>query len=147
MFPNNDENEIRELIRAQACRLSWTGDRPADWDAYKSGFLPGATMIASARPVRLQSVDSFLGRMRELSRGNLPSFEERALSGSVQVFGNVAVALMAGETLENGTEVNRDVSGYLLIKDSGRWYIAAQAWDKEKPDQKIPPVMLSESQT
>lgn len=139
-----DEEEIRELIRAQAHRLSWAPDRPADWAAYGEAFLPGATMIASARPARPQAVDAFLGRMQELSRGSLRSFEEKALGGAIHIFGNVAVALVAGETRENGSEINRDVSGYLLVKEGGRWRIAAQAWDKEKPGQEIPPPLLAE---
>ncbi len=140
----DDENAIRELIREQARRLSWKEDRPADWDGFKSGFHAAAFMIASSRPARPQSVDEFLGRMKGLSQGSLRSFAEKAQNGAVHVFGNVAVALVAGETLENGQELNRDVSGYLLVKEDGRWRIAAQAWDKEKPDQKIPPAMLSE---
>lgn len=139
-----DEETIRELIQAQARRISWAGDRSADWEGYRQAFLSTAIMIASARPARSQSVDDFVDRMKGLSRDSLRSFEEKALNGHVHVFGNVAVALVAGQTLENGTELNRDVSGYLLVKEDGRWRIAAQAWDKEKPERKIPASMLSE---
>jgi hypothetical protein len=139
---NDDISAIRELIRTQARRLSWAENRPADWDGFRSGFHPAAHMIASARPARPQSVDEFLGRMKDLSQGSLRSFAEKALGGKVFVFGNIAVALVAGETIENGRETNRDVSGYLLVKEDGRWRIAAQAWDKERPEQKIPPTML-----
>ena len=80
--------------------------------------------------------------MKSLSGSTLHDFQERALGGEIRIFGNVAVALVAGETRENGTDVNRDVSGYLLIKEGGRWLIAAQAWDKESPDRPIPKTML-----
>lgn len=139
-----DEQAIRELVRAQARRLSWTAAQPADWEGYKEGYLPDGVMVASARPARAVPVDSFLERMKALSRGNLRTFEEKALNGVVHVFGSVAVALIAGETLENGSDVNRDVSGYLLVKEEGRWRIAAQAWDKERPDRKVPAEMLSD---
>ena len=141
---NDDEIQIRDLVRAQANRLSWTRTQTADWEGYRAGFTADAVMIASARPARTQAVGAFLDRMKALSQGNLRDFQEKALGGSVHVFGNVAVALIAGQTLENGAELNRDVSGYLLVKEEGRWRIAAQAWDKEKPDQKIPPSMLSD---
>lgn len=36
------------------------------------------------------------------------------------MFGNIAVVLAASEMLENGTDVNHDVSGYLVLKDEGR---------------------------
>jgi hypothetical protein len=139
--PDSDEIAIRELIRAQAKRLSWTRDTPADWDAFKSGYLPTALMIASARPARTQTVDEFLARMKVLSTGSLRSFAETALNGDVHVFGNVAVAIIAGETLENESERNRDVSGYLFVKDGDGWRIVAQAWDKETAERRIPPAM------
>jgi hypothetical protein len=140
---NSDEREIRDLIAVQAKRLSWTPDRPADWSGYKTGFHESAMMVASSRPAKTQAVDAFLERMKALAAGNLRSFAERALGGEVHVFGNIAVALIAGETLENDRELNRDVSGYLLVKDGGRWSIVAQAWDKATPERRIPDAMLS----
>ncbi len=56
----------------------------------------------------------------------------------VLVFGNVAVVLAASELVENGTEVNHDVSGYLLVKDEGEWRIAAHAWDKATDEMPVP---------
>jgi len=47
----------------------------------------------------------------------------------ILVFGNVSVVLAASEMLENETEVNHDVSGYLLVKNEGEWRIAAHCWD------------------
>ena len=142
----DDVAAIRDLIRAQAQRLSWRANRTADWDGFKGGFIASAAMIASARPARPQSIGEFVDRMKTLSQGSLRDFEEKALGGPIHVFGNVAVALVvAGETLENGSETNRDVSGYLLVKEEGRWWIAAQAWDNEKPGQAIPAAMLAGS--
>jgi hypothetical protein len=137
-----DEAAIRELISRQAARLSWARGREADWQGFADAFQAGAPMIPSSRPARPHSVGSFLDRMKSLAASTLPDFQERALGGEIRVFGNVAVALVAGETRENGTDVNRDVSGYLLIKEGGRWLIAAQAWDKESPDRPIPKTML-----
>jgi hypothetical protein len=56
----------------------------------------------------------------------------------VRVFGNVAVALAAGEMIENGTEVQRAVEMLLLIKNEGAWQIVAQAWDTESQAKPIP---------
>ena len=135
---NSDEYAILDLIHRQAARLSWSDDKAADWHGFADAFLPGAPMIASSRPPRPQSVDAFLERMKGLAAGELQTFQERALGSEVHIFGNVAVALVASETVENGSGINRDVSGYLLIKDGERWMIAAQAWDKERPDRPIP---------
>jgi hypothetical protein len=137
-----DEAKIREVLRQQAARLSWSRERAADWEGFANSFHPGAPMIASRRPAEAQSVATFIDRMKSLAVSTLHDFQERALGGEILIFGNVAVALVAGETRENGTDVNRDVSGYLLIKDGGRWVIAAQAWDKEREDLLIPKEML-----
>jgi hypothetical protein len=70
--------------------------------------------------------------------GRLRSFEETMLGAKILVFGNVAVALGACEMVENGSEVTRDVSGFLFIKDDGDWRIAAQAWDVEREGNALP---------
>ena len=54
------------------------------------------------------------------------------------MFGNVAVVLAASEMLENNSEVNHDVSGYLLVKTEGKWRIAAHAWDKATKERPVP---------
>ena len=40
--------------------------------------------------------------------------------------------------LENETEVNNDVSGYLLVKNEGEWRIAAHAWDQASEQMPVP---------
>ena len=76
--------------------------------------------------------------MDGVAQGALRSFEEKTLVMRVLVFGNVAVALAPSEMLENGTEVNHDVSGYLLLKVGGGWRIAAHAWDKASTKGRFP---------
>ncbi len=50
----------------------------------------------------------------------------------------MAVAFAACEMLENGSNLTRDVSAVVLVRDSGAWRIVAQAWDLETESQKIP---------
>ena len=76
--------------------------------------------------------------MNGVAEGALRSFEEKTLGMQILVFGNVAVVLAASEMLENGTEVNHDVSGYLVLKDEGKWRIAAHAWDKATEQRPVP---------
>jgi hypothetical protein len=76
--------------------------------------------------------------MDNLATGALRSFEEKTLGMQVLAFGNIAVVLAASEMLENGKEVNHDVSGYLLVKDDGKWRIAAHAWDKATAEKPVP---------
>jgi hypothetical protein len=135
----DDIAAITALVRAQFRSLAWTREADADWAAFAQGFLPGAVLFPAARPVKPQTVDQFVDRMRRLrAEGKLVSFEETPLGCAVNVFGNVAVAFAACEMLENGSTLARDVSGITLIRDGGAWRIVAQAWDIETESRKIP---------
>lgn len=136
---SDDVRAIEDLLSGQFQSLDWMPDKDADWAAFAEGFLPGAALFPAARPLRQQTAEGFVQRMKELrSQGKLISFGETALGRIVYVFGNVAVAMAGCEMLENGSDVTRDVSGFLLVKDNGVWRIAAQAWDVETGSQKIP---------
>lgn len=130
---------IKRVIGKQFGSLSWSREKDADWNGFADTFLPGASLFPAARPVKLQTVDDFTGRMRRLRvEGKLGTFEETLLGCEVRVFGNVAVAFAACEMLENGSTVTRDVSATILVRDNGSWRIAAQAWDVENESHKIP---------
>jgi hypothetical protein len=136
---SGDVRAIEELISSQFRSLDWTRDKDADWAAFAEGFLPGAALFPAARPVRRQTIEGFMERMKELrSQGKLISFKETPLGWTVHVFGNVAVAIAGCEMLGNGSDVTRDVSGFLLVKDNDVWRIAAQAWDVETDPKQIP---------
>ena len=136
---SEDVATIKELIRSQFRSLAWTRDEDAEWAAFAQGFFPGATLFPAARPVKPQTVDQFVDRMRRLrAEGKLVSFEETPLSCTVSVFGNVAIAFAACEMLENGSTRTRDVSAIVLVRDNGTWRIVAQAWDVETESRKIP---------
>ncbi len=135
---DGDEAEIRALIGAHFKGMKWSPDMQADWPTFASDFLQEATLFPAARPVQSKSPDQFIERMKGLAHGALHTFEEHTRGVEILVFGNVAVVLAASEMLENGTEVNHDVSGYLLVKDDGVWRIAAHAWDKATEEMPVP---------
>lgn len=136
----NDEDvlAIRSLIGEHFDALRWQPGGRADWGRFSADFIPEASLFPAARPVRRQTLDAFISRMDGLAQGALRSFEEKTLGMEILVFGNIAVVLAASEMLQNGTEVNHDVSGYLLVKDDGKWRIAAHAWDKASSEKPIP---------
>ena len=135
---SDDVQAIRSLIEAHFPHMQWTPGTRADWPAFAADFMPDASLFPAARPVRRQSVDAFITRMDGLAGDKLHSFKETTLGMEIRVFGTVAVVLGASELLENGTEVNRDVSGFLLVKDDGKWSIAAHAWDHETEAMPVP---------
>ena len=135
---SSDETAIRALIGAHFQGLKWTPTTKADWARFSADFLPGASLFPGARPARAKTLDAFIERMNDVAQGSLQSFEERTLGMEVLVFGTVAVVLAASEMLENETEVNHDVSGYLLVKSDGEWRIAAHAWDQASDQKPVP---------
>ncbi len=135
---NGDEKAIRALIGAHFQGLKWTPTTQADWPTFAADFLPDASLFPAARPARAKTLDEFIERMNGVAQGSLRSFEERTLGMQVLDFGNVAVVLAASELIENGTEVNHDVLGYLLVKDESEWRIAAHAWDQANEQMPIP---------
>ncbi len=138
----SDEAAIRNLIGNHFEAMKWSPEEQADWSVFAADFLPGATLFPAARPVSPKSVEQFIDRMKVVAEDVLHRFEEHTKGMEVLVFGNVAIVLAASEMLENGTDVNRDVSGYLLLKNEGTWKIAAHAWDKATQDMLVPEHLL-----
>ena len=134
---NDDVRAIDALISAHFQGLRWTPTTRADWTTFAADFLTDASLFPAARPVRKQTLDAFITRMDGVAEGTLRSFEERTIGMQILAFGNVAVVLGASELLENGRDVNHDVSGFLLVKDDGKWSIAAQAWDHASEEMPV----------
>lgn len=135
---NDDVQAIKELIGGHFRGLRWTPSTRPDWATFSADFLPDASLFPAARPVRRQTLDAFIARMNAVAQGALRSFEETTLGMQVLVFGNVAVVLSASKMLENEEKQNYDVSGYLLLKDAGKWRIGAHAWDHASDDMPVP---------
>jgi hypothetical protein len=135
----DDVSLIRETVVKQFRGLAWTRDEDPNWGAFAEGFIPDARLFPAARPVKFQTIDQFIDRMKRLrAEGKLVSFQETPLGCTVRVFGNVAVAFAACEMLENSSTVTRDVSAIVLVRDAGTWRIVAQAWDVETESNRIP---------
>lgn len=134
----NDDEEIRTLIVNHFEPMHWKPDMEPNWDRFRGDFLSGALLCGAARPAQVRSLEGFIERMEMVARKNLESFEEHTKGVKIMCFGNVAVVLAMSELLENGTELNHDISGYLLVKSEGRWSIAAHAWDQAGEEKPVP---------
>lgn len=135
---NDDENEIRALIDAHFEGLRWSPTSQPDWARFSGDFLPGALLFPAARPVQPKTLEAFIERMKGVAQGTLKFFEEHTLGMKILAFGNIAVVLAASEMIENETDVNHDVSGYLLLKEEGKWWIAAHAWEHASEKAPVP---------
>src|SRR5688572_4711142 len=135
---DSDQQAIRTLIAQHFEGLRWSRGEPIDWTAFSADFIPDASLFGAARPARRQTLDAFIARMNGVAQGKLRTFEEKTLGMQILRFGNVAVVLAASELIENGSEANHDISGYLLLKDEGKWRIAAHAWDHANEENPVP---------
>jgi hypothetical protein len=134
----DDEEAIRKLIADHFEAMKWDSETVPDWDRFREDFLSDALLFGAARPVQARTVYGFIERMETVARMNLDTFEEHTHGMKILRFGNVAVVLAMSEMLENNSEVNHDISGYLLVKSEGRWSIAAHAWDQASEEKPVP---------
>ena len=142
MPPNNDQAAIEALIQRQFRSLSWNDDTPPDFDTFAADFHADAHLYPSSRPSQAQTVAAFVRRMRTLAATDLRRFDETVLGSDIRVFGNIAVATVACEQIENGSDMNRTIEMLLLVKSEGAWQIAAQAWDKSGEANPVPADLL-----
>lgn len=140
----SEVREIKQIIGRQFGSLCWSSDTAADWDTFVSDFFPGAPLYPAARPVRQQSINEFRERLSGLAKTKLHSFHENMLGTEIRVFGNVAVAVVGCEIVENESDVTRGVEMLLLVKSAGQWKIVSQAWDTESDEKRIPPHLAGE---
>jgi hypothetical protein len=133
-----DHKAIEAIIARQFGSLTWTPNRPGDWDTFIADFLPGGSLYPVARPAKRQTPQEFVTRMKGLAESKLQWFKEDVLGHQIQVFGNVAVAVAGCQITENEKDVNRGVEMMLLIKQDGTWRIVAQAWDTEGDSKRLP---------
>jgi len=131
--------EILSILQKLYQALNWDESTKPDWNSFSDCFHATARLYPSARPVEALDVDTFVGRMDgQRSNGNLATFAETMLGEDIQVFGNVAVAFSAYETVINGDRKSRGLNAFHLGRDDGTWKILSLAWDNETDEQPLP---------
>ena len=140
---HSDEEAIRAIIRRQFASLSWTDGAARGLDDFANDFLADAKLHPAARPARPITVADFVERMRGLSQTTLKTFQQEVLGVELRIFGNIALASVAGQVTENDSETSCSVEMLLLVKSEGRWQIAAQAWDKASDANPLPDELVS----
>lgn len=139
----DDVKAINTVIDGLFEAISWTPDRPADWQALAQSFHDDAVMIPSARPIATVDVRTFSDRMQaQRDSGALTSFEERVLHNTVHVMGNAASVANVYEGVANGGAPFRGVNMLLLSKEDGRWKVVAMTWAQETDDAPLPAALL-----
>ncbi|HEX3339550.1 MAG TPA: hypothetical protein VHT68_10285 [Pseudolabrys sp.] len=134
---DDDVRQIRTIVGRQFGALSWSTGKVGDWQTFAADFCDGATLFPAARPLKPQSVNVFLARMKNLAGGELCSLHEAIERTHIKVFGNVAIAAVLCAMTENENKHSQTVEMLLLVKDVGTWRIAAQAWDRVNDENPV----------
>lgn len=140
-----DLHPIHALVERQFASRSWGPGGGPDTEDFGRDFHAAARLFPAARPLVPGSVDAFAARMQGLAGTALRSFQERATGTRIHVVGNVAVAAVACENLENGREVTRNVEMMPLVREDGTRSIAAQAWDRIAVKAALPADLFAET--
>ena len=128
--------------------ISGPADEERDWDRFRGLFLDGARLVLGRRP------DGGEGAAEEIVVATLEEFIpaasaqyaedgfwEKQTAGRIDRFGNVAHAWSTYETRvgsPGSKPVARGINSIQMVRQAGRWKIAALAWDVELPGQRIP---------
>lgn len=149
-----DRSEVDAVIGALYGAVSFNKGGEPDWPGLRSLFLEGAVLAQPRRgtqQLELLSVEEFVARFR----ADLASFEDRGtgfferVAGSVcTTFGRTAhcrVVFEARFDPKSAAPVGRGVDDIQLVRNDGRWWIAAIATEYELPDRPIPGDLLAQA--
>ena len=130
--------------------ISFRAGHEPDLDSFERLLYTDARLVhVSADGAETSSVAEFTKRFRNQVRtGELKSFHEEQLSGSLELFGGIAHVLStyaAQIELHTATAILRGINSIQLLRDGSRWRVASIAWYDETADEQIPPEYLPES--
>lgn len=133
----DDRAEIAELVRTFFAAFT-SGPELADrMTALRALFLPRAVIVKTCggEPT-VYDVDFFIApRQALLSGGTLTDFSEWELSGTTELFGDIAQHFCgyAKQGVQDGTPfTGRGRKTLQLVRTSAGWRISAAAWDDER---------------
>ena len=123
--------------------ISGPAGEPRQWDRDRTLYLPGARQVATgvtgSKPYAL-----VMDHAEYVERSNdamlREGFFESEIHRAVERFGNLAHVYSTYESRRSrdGPVFARGVNSIDLYFDGTRWWIAAVAWDSERPENPIP---------
>lgn len=140
-----DVVSVDAIVRALYSVISGPMGKPRDWNRFRSLFLRGAKLIATApRPdgtsgLRVFDVEGYVQSVDPYFVKN--GFFEREVARRMDRFGNVAHLFSTYESRhapEDRQPFTRGINSIQLIRDEGRWWLVTVVWDSERPDNPLP---------
>ena len=148
-----DGSSVEAIVIALYQSVSHGPEYEPEWNRLHALFLPEAVIVppkrADAETFTILDVDAFEERIRKYiagrkEKGEQLGFTEREIARRENRFGNVCQVFSTYETVrapKDPTPFARGIHSIQLVYDGRRWWIAALAWDNERPDNPILPGM------
>lgn len=132
-----DRAAIETIVRAFFAAFTSGPDSSLRLAALRSMFLPEAVIIRTCGTApAVYGVEEFIApRQALLSGGTLIDFQERQLSGRIDLFGDIAhwFGAYTKSGVQDGARfTGRGMKSLQLVRTSHGWRISAVAWDDER---------------
>ncbi|HTR03703.1 MAG TPA: hypothetical protein VMN82_10945 [Thermoanaerobaculia bacterium] len=146
-----DWSSVDAIVTALYASVSHGPDSEPNWTRLRNLFLPQAIVVPPKPPdaeaFTVLDGEKFEARVRRYIAGRRErherlGFTEREIARREHRFGSVCQVFSTYETLyapHDPQPFARGVHSIQLVDDGRRWWIAALAWDVERPDRPIPP--------
>jgi hypothetical protein len=146
---SEDLSSRDNVLKALYSVISGPAGTVRDWDRFRNLFIPGARLIAVARPKdgpvapRVLSVEDYIARATPAMQAS--GFFEREVARSEMRYGALLHAFSTYESRHSADEAKpfaRGVNSIQLFNDGSQWRIVTIYWDSEGPDRPLPPELL-----
>jgi hypothetical protein len=141
-----DVSTIDGIIKAFYETVSGGRGVPRQWSRDKTLYMPDMRFVAMSEQggkirASVMNHNQYVNNTNEFLVAE--GFQERELSRTVRKFGNIAHVFSTYEfSTEDGKTKGRGINSIELFWDGARWWIAAAAWDEERPGNPIPKEFL-----
>ena len=123
--------------------ISFNRDTQPDFEKLKCHFIEGGRLINNNedQPQEFtisQFIDVF---QQQIENGKLDEFEEKEISSTTEVFGNIAHRFSVYEVrldVESEKPAFVGINSIQFIKVKGKWLVTSMVWNDQKEGRKIP---------
>ncbi len=150
-----DWSSVDAIVTALYASVSHGPEYEPNWKRMRALFLAKTIIVPPKGPdaesFTVLDIDGFEARIRKYidgrkQKGETLGFTEREIGRRENRVGGACQVFSAYETLRapgDPKPFTRGVHSLQLVSDGRRWWIAALAWDNERPDNPIPPDLLA----
>ncbi len=146
-----DVSSPEAIVKASFASESGPAGTPRQWARERTLFDPNTISIAAGPEAGTGKLDPRRWTTLQQYADALDAYEvktgfvDRPLACITNKRAFVATVTCGYEASENGKVVERGVDMFQLYSDGKRWWILSVVWDKESPDNPIPPELLTKN--